>query len=97
MSLLVAFMLILSDDGIPGEIVVVAKPRKCNLSSGGRPIRDSDFKRYATEWAAGRPVNVVVPQAARTRCLAKIMFKLHDHGVTRAEFIDASDAASSSH
>lgn len=94
MSLPVAFVLLLLDSEVPGEIVpseivVVAKPRRCDLSSGGRPMRDSDFKRYAAEWAAGRPVRVVVPYAVRTRCLAKIMFKLHDRGVMRAEFVDA--------
>ncbi len=73
---------------IPNEIVVVAKPRKCVLSSAGRTLRDADFKRYAAEWAAGLLVRIVVSRAARTQCLAKIMFKLHDYGVTRAEFVD---------
>ncbi len=73
---------------IPNEIVVVAKPRKCVLSSAGRTLRDADFKRHAAEWAAGLPVRIVVPRAARTQCLAKIMFKLHDYGVTKAEFVD---------
>lgn len=75
-------------DKIPREIVVVAKSRKCTLSSEGRTLRNADFKLYAAEWAAGRLVRIVVPRAARTRCLAKIMFKLHDHGVTQAEFVD---------
>jgi len=75
---------------IPREIIVVAKSRKCVLSSAGRTLRNADFKHYAAEWAAGRPVRIVVPQAARTQCLAKIMFKLHDYGVTQAEFVDMS-------
>ena len=78
---------------IPSEIIVVAKPRKCELSSAGRTLRNADFKRYAAEWVAGRPVRIVVPRAARTQCLAKIMFKLHDHGVTQAEFVDMPSAS----
>ncbi len=81
---------------IPREIIVVAKSRTCVVSSAGRTLRNADFKHYAAEWAAGRPVRIVVPRAARTRCLAKIMFKLHDRGVTQAEFVDmpASTTAS---
>ena len=54
-------------------------------------MRNADFQKYAAEWAAGRPVRIIVPRAARTKCLAKIMFKLHDHGVTQAEFVDMPD------
>jgi hypothetical protein len=93
--IVIAFMQLHSDNDVPHEIVVVAKSRKCDLAIGGRTIRDADFKRHAAEWAAGRPVRVVVPHAARTQCLAKIMFKLHDLGVTRAEFVDAPSPAPS--
>ncbi|MEG8026113.1 hypothetical protein QP162_20365 [Sphingomonas aurantiaca] len=48
-----------------------------------------NLKARAAEWAVGRPVRVVVPTDARTKCLAKIMFRLHDNGVARAEFVDA--------
>ncbi|MGU3392462.1 hypothetical protein [Sphingomonas sp. M1A8_2b] len=78
---------------VPSEIIVVAKSRKCDLSSAGRTLRIVDFKTYAVEWAAGRPVRIIVPRAARTKCLAKIMFKLHDHGVTQAEFVDMPDTS----
>ena len=77
------------------EILVVAKPRKCDLSVAGRTLRSREFKARAAEWAAGRPVRVVVPTDARTKCLAKIMFRLHDNGVTRAEFAAESVDASS--
>lgn len=93
MSLLIAFMVFSQGSNVPGEIVVVAKPQKCDLAIGGRTMRDANFKRHAGEWAAGRPVRVVVPHAARTQCLAKIMFKLHDRGVTRAEFVDGPSPA----
>ena len=94
MTLLLALMLLLRDstvpDEIPDEIVVVAKSGKCDLSIAGRAIGAPEFRRYAADWAAGWPVRVIVPANARTRCLAKIMFKLHDRGVTRAEFVDMS-------
>ncbi len=94
MSLSLALTLLLQVNGavsraIADEILVVAKPRKCDLSVAGRTMRDPEFKVRAAEWAAGRPVRVVVPIDARTKCLAKIMFRLHDKGVTRAEFVDA--------
>jgi len=95
MVLLIASMLLRPDDAVASEVVVVAKSRKCDLAIGGRTMRDADFKRHAAEWAAGRPVRIVVPHAARTQCLAKIMFKLHDRGVTQAEFVDAPSPASS--
>ena len=95
MVLLIASMLLRPDGAVDSEVVVVAKSRKCDLAIGGRTMRDADFKRHAAEWAAGRPVRVVVPHAARTQCLAKIMFKLHDRGVTQAEFVDAPSPASS--
>lgn len=93
MVLLIASMLLRPDGAVASEVVVVAKSRKCDLAIGGRTMRDADFKRHAAEWAAGRPVRIVVPHAARTQCLAKIMFKLHDRGVTRAEFVDAPSPA----
>ncbi len=92
MIVIVALVLLLSSNDAPSEtpreIIVVAKSRKCDLSSAGRTLRNADFRKYAVDWAAGHPVRIVVPRAARTMCLAKIMFKLHDHGVTQAEFVD---------
>lgn len=76
------------------EIVVVARPGKCDLLVAGRTIRSPEFKARAAEWAAGRAVRIVVPAGARTRCLAKIMFKLRDHGVTRAEFVNGPERVS---
>lgn len=86
MSLSPALTLLLQIDGATGqaiadEILVVAKPSKCDLSVAGRTMRSPEFKARAAEWAAGRPVRVVVPTDARTRCLAKIMYRLHDNGM----------------
>lgn len=94
MSLSLALTLLLqvgvdADQATGDEILLVAKPRKCDLSVAGRTLRSPEFKARAAEWVAGRPVRVVVPTDARTRCLAKIMFRLHDNGVIRAEFVDA--------
>ena len=92
MIVIAALVLLLSSNDAPSEtpreIIVVAKSRKCDLSSAGRTLRNADLRKYAVDWAAGHPVRIVVPRAARTMCLAKIMFKLHDHGVTQAEFVD---------
>ena len=71
------------------EIVVRASRRKCRMEIANRILSDSEFKARAAEWAAGRPIRVVVPAGTHYRCLAKIMFRLNDHGVTRAHFLDA--------
>ncbi|RXD02143.1 hypothetical protein EQZ23_18525 [Sphingomonas sp. UV9] len=89
---IIALAVLLLNSNAPTEIVVLAKSRKCDLSSDGRTLRNADLEAYAVEWAAGRPVRIIVPRAARTKCLAEVMFKLHDHGVTRAEFVDMPDA-----
>lgn len=74
----------------PGdEIVVRATKRKCRLAIANRILSDAEFQRRAAEWAAGRPVRVIVPAATDYKCLAKIMFRLNEHGVKRAAFIDA--------
>jgi hypothetical protein len=73
------------------EITVVAKKRRCDLSVAGRIIADPEFRARLSEWRVGRPVRVLVPASARMTCLAKIMFRLADHGVTQAEFVDQPD------
>jgi len=71
------------------EIVVVSsRKRKCRMELAHRVLSDSEFKARAAEWAAGKPVRVLVPPRTDYKCLAKIMFKLNEHGVRRANFID---------
>ena len=82
-------LLLIQTGSVGDEIVIVAKSKKCDLAAAGLTLRESEFKVLAGKWAAGRPVRIIVPTGMRTKCLAKIMFKLHDHGVTRAEFVDA--------
>ena len=89
MILVAAFWLASLQESPIDEIVVTAAKRgRCDLSVAGRIIADPEFKARAAEWRAGRPVTVVVPASARVTCLAKIMFRLADHGVTRAVFVD---------
>ena len=73
-----------------GDIVVVAR-KSCRLSIAGAAVDGRALDRYAAAWREGRPVRIVVPAGARTRCLAKVMFRLHDRGVTQAEFVDAPE------
>lgn len=70
------------------DIIVTARRRHCDINIAGRVIDSAEFRARADQWRAGRPVRVVVPAEARVSCLAKIMFRLADHGVTRAEFVD---------
>jgi hypothetical protein len=71
------------------EIVVVSsRKRKCRMEIASRVISDKEFKARAADWAAGKPVRVIVPPRTDYKCLAKIMFKLNDHGVRRADFVE---------
>lgn len=85
LSLVPALALLLQVGGnaskaMADEILIMARPRKCDLSVARRTLRSPESKALAAEWAAGRPVRVVVPTDARIRCLAKIMFRPHDNG-----------------
>jgi hypothetical protein len=75
------------------EIVVVStRKRKCRLEIASRIISDQEFKARAADWAAGKAVRVIVPPGTDYKCLAKIMFKLNDHGVRRADFVEVKGA-----
>lgn len=89
MTLLLAMAGLFAPVEAPGdEVVVVARRRRCDLALAGRIVGSAEFRARAAEWRAGRPVTVVVPPDARVPCLAKIMFRLADHGATRAVFVD---------
>ena len=77
-----------SADPPPQDVVVVAKRGKCGIAIANRILSSREFADRATDWAKGTPVRVVVPRGSGYRCLAKIMFKLHDKGVTHADFVD---------
>lgn len=72
----------------PQEIVVTAVRRKCSVRIADRVLSDPEFDAHAKEWAAGVPVRVVAPSGADYRCLAKIAFRLADHGVRRIDFVE---------
>ena len=70
------------------EVVVVANRKKCGIAIANRVLSSKEFEQRSAEWARGVPVRVVVPAGSDYRCLSRIMFKLADKGVTRAEFVD---------
>ena len=70
------------------EVVVVATRERCGIAIANRILSSREFDKRSADWARGVPVRVAVPAGADHRCLAKIMFKLADKGVTRAEFVD---------
>lgn len=79
----------------PAEIVVTAlREGRCRVRLARRTLSDREFAAHAREWAAlGRPVSVVRPAGATRRCLARIVFRLHDQGVRLVHFRDAADDA----
>lgn len=91
MILALVFLLTVAQQTPINEITVVAKKRRCDLSVAGRIIADPEFRARSSEWRVGHPVRVLVPASARVTCLAKIMFRLADRGVTQAEFVDQPD------
>ena len=77
-----------ADPPAPAEITVVARKRKCRVQLGNALLSDRELDAYAEQWAPGEAVRIHVPSNASYRCLAQIMFRLTDRGVTRAEFVD---------
>ena len=73
-------------NGGADDIVVVANRKKCGIAIADRILSGREFDRRAAEWARGVPVRVIVPVGSDYRCLSRIMFKLADKGVTRANF-----------
>ena len=65
----------------------MARRGKCGVAIADRILSSREFDARAAEWANGTPVRVVVPAGSDYRCLAKIMFRLQDKGVTRADFV----------
>jgi biopolymer transport protein ExbD len=72
----------------PAEIVVRAVRKKCRVQIADRILTDPEFNARLEEWAKGVPVSVVVPADTDYKCLAKIVFRLNDKGVSRVEFVD---------
>ena len=79
----------------PAEIIVTGMRKgRCRVRMAQRTLSDREFAAHAREWGAlGRPVSVVRPAGATHRCLARIVFRLHDHGVRLVHFRDAAEDA----
>ena len=75
----------------PDDIVVQAKRARCSVQLRGREMSKREFDAHVRDWARGAPVRVIAPDRASYRCLAKIMFKLSDKGVTAVEFVDPAN------
>jgi hypothetical protein len=86
MLALAALLLLQAAEPVPADIVVVARKRRCDVSVANRIVSDAEFRRRAAEWARGIPVRVTAPTSADYRCLARIVLKLNDYGVTRVIF-----------
>ena len=74
------------------DVVVVAQRKKCSLQIAKRMLSDREFNARAAEWAAGKPVRIVMDETTGYRCMAKVLFRLGDRGVTNAEFVDSGPA-----
>ena len=73
-------------------IVVTAERKKCSMKLASRVLSDPEFEAHLPEWRAGRPLRVYAPAGASYKCLARIVFKLNDKGVTNFRFVDRPDA-----
>lgn len=92
LSMLVAQQAQQADPAAEGDVIVVTgKKGKCRASIADRIVSDAEFHRRAEEWKAGKPVRVVVPSSSDYQCMAKIMFRLNDHGVTNATFVNPGE------
>jgi biopolymer transport protein ExbD len=90
MILIAAAMLqAVSASSTADDVVVVARRRKCDLRIAKRMLSDREFTARAAEWAAGKPVRIVMDETTGYRCMAKVLFRLSEHGVTNAEFVDS--------
>jgi biopolymer transport protein ExbD len=72
----------------PAEIVVTARRSKCLVALRGHDLSRAELDRHIRQWAQGIPVQVRAPDRASYRCLAKLLFRLSDHGVRAVEFVD---------
>lgn len=75
------------------EIVIVAsRPGKCRVQLADRTLSSGQLAAHAARWASeGTPVRVVRPRGADYRCMARIAFRLGDHGVRLIQFVDRGE------
>ncbi|KQN22952.1 hypothetical protein ASE86_14340 [Sphingomonas sp. Leaf33] len=88
LSLVLLFQVAAPTPAPTDEIVVQAKRARCSVQLRGREMSSREFDAHVRDWARGVPVRVIAPDRASNRCLARILFKLSDKGVTAIEFVD---------
>lgn len=89
-ALIAAFVTQAGVEAPPEEIVVTATRRgRCEVRLDDRTLTSRQLRASAQRWALqGTPLRVVRPRGAHYRCLAKIAFRLNEHGVTLIQFVD---------
>ena len=76
----------------PAIVVTGTRRGRCRVRLADRALSDRQLAFHAREWAAlGTPVTVIRPAGAGYRCMARIAFRLRDHGVLLTRFIDAPE------
>lgn len=73
------------------ETIVVTGTRrgKCLMRLADRALSDRQFEAHVGEWARlGHAIRVLHPARIGHRCLARIAFRLHDHGVRVFHFVE---------
>ena len=70
------------------DIVVVARQQRCSVQLGKTLLSRRQLDHYAKLWGDHEEVRISVAPGASYKCLAKIMFRLADRGVTHAYFVD---------
>jgi flavin-binding protein dodecin len=83
-----------AQDQAAEEIIVTGtRPGKCRMQIADRALSEREFEVHAGEWARlGRAIRVVHPANTHYRCLARIAFRLNDHGVWLVHFVDQGEA-----
>lgn len=78
----------------PEEIVVTGtRAGRCHIKLADRALSEREFETHAGEWARlGLAIRVVHPAGTHYRCLARIAFRLNDHGVRLVHFVDQTKA-----
>lgn len=70
------------------DIVITARKKGCDVSMDGRVLSDTQFNSQARVWAAGKPVRVRASARESLGCMSKIAFRLAEHGVRNATYVD---------
>jgi len=93
-----AFALLQSAAAVPPEVegeeivIVASRSGKCQVKLADRTLSSRQLAAHAGKWAAeGTPVRVIRPRGANYLCMARIAFRLGDHGVRLIQFVDRGE------